>query len=115
MSHGYESVFGKGEPAPYSPSLKKVILEALHVSGGGHFGGSLSVIDILDVLYEDILRDAGGISRDRIVLSKGHAAIALYAVRPRLQSAWRLTIFGPLSTVMGIKNTAGAARGGILC
>ncbi|MGI5150092.1 transketolase [Plantactinospora sp. CA-294935] len=50
---------------------------------GGHLGGSLSCVDILSVLYFDVLRvdpdqphDPG---RDIFLLSKGHAAIALYA------------------------------------
>lgn len=61
------------------------ILKMLNAAGSGHPGGSLSCIDILTCLY------FGGIlnndpanpkakERDRFVLSKGHAAPALYAV-----------------------------------
>lgn len=61
------------------------IVKMLHEAGSGHPGGSLSCIDILTALY------FGGIlkhdpknpqmeDRDRCVLSKGHAAPALYAV-----------------------------------
>jgi len=50
---------------------------------GGHLGGSLSVVDILTVLYFTVLRtspaDPGHPDRDFFVLSKGHAALALYA------------------------------------
>ena len=49
----------------------------------GHPGGSLSIVDILTVLYfnemninKDNLKDC---NRDRLVLSKGHSAPALYA------------------------------------
>ncbi len=50
---------------------------------GGHLGGSLSIVDILTVLYFSVLRvdpvrpDQPG--RDVCVLSKGHGAVALYA------------------------------------
>ncbi len=53
-------------------------------SASGHLGSCFSVIDILVALYFDVLRidaahpdDPG---RDRCILSKGHAAAALYAV-----------------------------------
>jgi transketolase len=53
-------------------------------AGSGHPGGSLSCADILAVLYGRVLRhDPGNPTwpdRDRFVLSKGHAAPALYAV-----------------------------------
>lgn len=57
--------------------VRRDIVEALHAAKGGHYGGSLSVADLLLVLY----RTRG---RDRIILSKGHAAIALYAVLRRI-------------------------------
>ena len=47
-----------------------------------HFGGSLSLVEILSVLYFDVMRhnpsDPGWAERDRLILSKGHAALALY-------------------------------------
>ena len=47
---------------------------------GGHLGGSLSVVDILAVLYFSVLRTSlDDPDRDIFVLSKGHAAPALYA------------------------------------
>jgi transketolase len=63
------------------------ILRMLAHSGSGHPGGSLSVIDILTTLYFGRLRyDAkrpDWPERDRVVLSKGHAIPALYAVMAR--------------------------------
>jgi len=54
-----------------------------HEAGSGHPGGSLSATDILVTLYFDIMRhdskDPAWADRDRCVLSKGHAAPALYA------------------------------------
>jgi transketolase len=50
---------------------------------GGHLGGSLSAVDILTALYFSVLRvdpaDPADPDRDIFLLSKGHAAIALYA------------------------------------
>ncbi len=60
------------------------IVQMVYDGGSGHCGGSLSIIDILAVLYfrEMIFRadDPLWQGRDRFVLSKGHAAPALYAV-----------------------------------
>jgi len=46
----------------------------------GHIGSALSVADILAALYSGILRieNPGDSARDRFILSKGHAALALY-------------------------------------
>jgi transketolase len=69
-------------------SLRRDIVEALYEAGGGHYGGSLSVVDLLLTLYRKQLRVAPALprhpGRDRLILSKGHAAIALYAVLRRL-------------------------------
>ena len=50
---------------------------------GAHLGGSMSVTDILAVLYGDVLHyDVNrplSPERDRLILSKAHAAVALYA------------------------------------
>lgn len=58
-------------------------IEMTHRSGAGHIGSVLSSADILAVLYTDILRvrpdDPEWSGRDRLVLSKGHAAAGLYA------------------------------------
>ena len=58
-------------------------LKGIHAAGAGHPGGSLSVTDILVTLYFNIMnvdpKDPDMEGRDRLVLSKGHAAPALYA------------------------------------
>lgn len=60
------------------------IIEMLSESKSGHPGGSLSCADILTVLYFDKMYvdiyEQKNDDRDRLVLSKGHAAPALYAV-----------------------------------
>jgi transketolase len=59
-------------------------LEIIKRAGAGHTGGSLSCIDVLNVLYNRILRvspeTAGDPDRDRYVQSKGHSVEALYVV-----------------------------------
>ncbi len=69
-------------------SLREDILNTLFSTGGGHYGGCLSVIDILLTLYRRQLRidpnQTEHPDRDRLILSKGHAAIALYAVMKRV-------------------------------
>jgi transketolase len=54
---------------------RRVVIESALASGSCHIGSSLSVVDLLAVLYTDVL-PAGG---HRFLLSKGHAASALYA------------------------------------
>ncbi|MFH1846638.1 MAG: transketolase [Candidatus Omnitrophota bacterium] len=65
-------------------SLRKDILTMLTEAGSGHTGGSLSIVEILVVLYSQHMRiDAerpGWKERDKFILSKGHACPALYAV-----------------------------------
>jgi transketolase len=57
------------------------VLEQSKRANVGHIGSCLSVADILAVLYGGVLRADGSKSpdRDRFILSKGHAALALYA------------------------------------
>ena len=64
-------------------AIRSVAIAAIYHAGSGHPGGALSVADILAVLYgaemnvwPERLDDP---DRDRFVLSKGHAAPALYA------------------------------------
>jgi transketolase len=67
-----------------SVRLRKKTLEAIYEAGAGHTGGSLSCLDILNVLYNRILNVSPekfpDPNRDRYVQSKGHSVEALYAV-----------------------------------
>ena len=60
------------------------ILEGIHAAKAGHPGGSLSCTDILTYLYFNKMnvdpQNPNKPDRDRLVLSKGHAAPALYSV-----------------------------------
>lgn len=64
--------------------VRKSIIESLHSARSGHPGGSLSAADVLTYLYFEELnidpKEPDKPDRDRFVLSKGHAAPALYAV-----------------------------------
>ena len=63
---------------------RRRILEIIKQAGAGHTGGGLSCIDILNVLYNRILRvSPAGFAdprRDRYIQSKGHCVEALYVV-----------------------------------
>lgn len=65
-------------------SIRKNIIQMLTESKSGHSGGSLSAVDILTSLYFYKMKykasEPDWPERDRFVLSKGHAAPALYAV-----------------------------------
>ncbi len=58
-------------------------IEMTHLSGGSHIGAIMSVADIIAVLYADILhfdpKNPKKDTRDRFILSKGHAGAAIYA------------------------------------
>ena len=65
-------------------SVRKNILDMALVSKASHIGSALSIVDILSVLYGNkILKfDSSNPkyeNRDRLILSKGHACMALYA------------------------------------
>jgi transketolase len=61
--------------------IRKIIIEESKRANVGHIGSSLSIADIVAVLFGNELRLAGTDDplRDRFILSKGHAALALYA------------------------------------
>jgi transketolase len=63
--------------------IRRLILKSINSFGSGHVGGSLSIADILAVLYQNHMRvdpeQPKKEDRDRFVLSKAHAGPALYA------------------------------------
>ena len=56
--------------------LKKKILQLSNKANEGHIASSFSILDILWVLYNEIL----DLNRDKFILSKGHASLALYSI-----------------------------------
>jgi transketolase len=67
-----------------SVAYRRTILRIIKQAQAGHTGGSLSCIDILNVLYNAVMRvspqTATDPNRDRYVQSKGHSVEALYTV-----------------------------------
>jgi transketolase len=57
--------------------LKREIAYVSHLSKEGHIASAYSIMDILWVLYKEILKPD---EDDRFVLSKGHASLAIYAI-----------------------------------
>src|ERR1041385_2061844 len=72
---------GLDERAKY---LRRLIVRGLEGGGRGHIGSSLSLVEILRVLYDDVLRyragDPAWAGRDRFILSKGHGCLAQYVM-----------------------------------
>jgi transketolase len=64
--------------------LRRLVIRGLEGGGRGHIGSSLSLIEIMRVLYDDILRyrpsEPGWEGRDRCILSKGHGCLAQYVM-----------------------------------
>jgi transketolase len=67
------------ELSPYH--VRRIVLEQAKRANVGHIGSALSVADVVAALYGGTLRvaDPSDPDRDRFVLSKGHAVLALYA------------------------------------
>ena len=67
-----------------SVKIRKHIIEMLYLAKSGHPGGSLSAVEALVSLYfvhmKHNPKNPQDPNRDRFILSKGHAAPALYAV-----------------------------------
>jgi transketolase len=67
-----------------SRELRKMIVRTIEAGKRGHVGAAFSVMEILRVLYDDILcydaQNPRWPERDRCVLSKGHGCIALYVM-----------------------------------
>lgn len=66
-----------------SQSIRKLALKMVSDAKASHIGSALSIADIIAVLYAQILSvdpfDPESDSRDRFILSKGHACVAVYA------------------------------------
>ncbi len=64
--------------------LRNLCLDTTYWAGSGHIGGGMSIMDMLTVLYHKYLNiktdDPNWEDRDRFIMSKGHAGIALAPV-----------------------------------
>jgi len=67
-----------------SKHLRRMALGSMMSAGRGHLGPAMSLIEILRVLYDDVLTfkadEPQWGDRDRCILSKGHGCLALYAI-----------------------------------
>ena len=67
-----------------SVQYRKDILKYIKMANAGHTGGSLSCVDILNVLYNTVMNvspeNIRDVNRDRYIQSKGHSVEALYVV-----------------------------------
>ncbi len=86
MSAGVAPAVDAAEIARLQEAARRIRVEVIRAvthAKGGHPGGSLSEADLLAALYFHVMRvrpeDPRWPDRDRLVLSKGHASIGLYA------------------------------------
>lgn len=74
----------QADPAAIAHRVREHIVGMCAGPEGGHLGGSMSLVEILTVLYFEVMRNdprrPAAPDRDIFVLSKGHGAICLYAV-----------------------------------
>ena len=67
-----------------SKALRRTIIRTLAAGQRGHVGAAFSLVEILRVMYDDVLshdaRNPRWPGRDRFLLSKGHGCLALYAI-----------------------------------
>jgi transketolase len=85
---------------------RALTLYSIYCAQSGHPGGSLSSIDILISLFSNIIQKTASDlhKRDRFILSKGHAAPALYAVAA-------LTGYLPISVLQSLRKLGAKLQG----
>ena len=115
----------------FSKEIRRETLRCLHSQGSGHVGGSLSIVDVLAVLYDKHMivdqSDPRKDDRDKLVLSKGHAGPALYAtlaLKGFFPLEWldtlnklgtRLPSHVNINLTPGVDMTAGSLGQGLSC
>lgn len=123
-----ETLMDSAELARKSIAYRKTILTIIKQANAGHTGGSLSCVDILNVLYNQVMnvspQTMSSPDRDRYVHSKGHSVEALYTVLadcgffPReeldtLEKAGSHFVGHPTRKVPGIEQNTGALGHGL--
>ncbi|HEY9784483.1 MAG TPA: transketolase, partial [Candidatus Obscuribacterales bacterium] len=78
---GEATVQANGRTRELAKGIRISVLEQSKRANVGHIGSALSIADILAVLYSDVvkIKSLEDPERDRFILSKGHAALALFA------------------------------------
>ena len=78
-------------------NLRTNILTLSHKAKTSHVGGCLSIVEILTVLFNNILKTSSNkkkIFKDTFILSKGHACLALYCMLYEKKILSKKTLFG---------------------
>lgn len=111
--------------------IRKLILKTIGTLGVGHIGGSLSIVELLVVLYEKHMKidpkNPKMEGRDRLIVSKGHSGPAVYSVlcsNGYFDESWLLTLNQPgtnlpshcdMNKTPGIDMTTGSLGQGFSC
>lgn len=111
--------------------IRKMIIQEIAELGAGHVGGSLSIVELLVVLYNNHMRidpaSPKKEGRDRLIVSKGHSGPAVYAVLADMgyfDKSWLLTLNKPntrlpshcdMNKTPGIDMTTGSLGQGFSC
>ena len=84
MNKNYVELAKEIELDDRSRELRSLVLDSLEGSGRGHLASALSLIEIVRVLYDEVLiHDPSNPflpNRDRFILSKGHGCLGLFVV-----------------------------------
>ncbi len=111
-----------------SIQYRRTVLEIIKRSGAGHTGGSMSSVDILNVLYNHVMNvgpsNFTSPDRDRYVQSKGHSVESLFTVLADMgfydpEELHTLNQFGshfighPTRAIPGVEQNTGALGHGI--
>jgi len=95
----FPEAFDREEYDRLAGQWRYIITDMICRAGSGHLGGALSLVEVVMTLYYRIMRtdpvDPAWDERDRLVLSKGHAAPVLYlalASRGFFPPAWLGTL-----------------------
>lgn len=111
--------------------IRKLILKTIGTLGVGHIGGSLSIVELLVVLYEKHMninpKNPHMEGRDRLIVSKGHSGPAVYSVlcsKGYFNESWLLTLNKPgtnlpshcdMNKTPGVDMTTGSLGQGFSC
>lgn len=111
--------------------IRKLILRTIGTLGVGHIGGSLSIVELLVVLYEKHMKidpnNPKMQGRDRLIVSKGHSGPAVYSMlchKGYFDEDWLLTLNKPgtnlpshcdMNKTPGIDMTTGSLGQGFSC
>lgn len=85
MMHGrdLEAVPDLAATRKFAKNIRISALKMVHRARASHIGSALSIADVIAVLYGKVMRldprDLKHVDRDRFILSKGHACVAVYA------------------------------------